>query len=351
MWNCPICKRPGQGLQCRECGFDGSLDYENYPSLGKLPRPVKSIVYLQNAWKAKRDDLTACPDCGSWQFYLSKTKSFVVCAECGKKLVIQPPSTVTELARKTDEKNGSVDQGTGAAKKQPIIGYTIVGERHAVTLHGDGTVTATGDNQDSQCNVTDWTNIRDIAVGYAHTVGLCEDGTVVATGRRSGGRCLTQNWKDIQAIAAGWNHTVGLCEDGTAVSTGADWQGSCDVGRWRDLCGIAAGRYHTVGLRKDGTVAATGSVQGRFEITSWTKIQAIAAGEHHTVGLRQDGTVVAAGSDSHGQCKVSTWRQVVAIAAGGHCTVGLRKDGSVLLAGECSEEIRLALVSQMKRNV
>ena len=70
--------------------------------------------------------------------------------------------------------------------------HTITaGRRHSVGLKSDGTVIAVGDNQNGQCDVSDWSNITSVAAGNvhmatntgkAHTVGLRSDGTVVAAG-------------------------------------------------------------------------------------------------------------------------------------------------------------------------
>ncbi|MGN0803541.1 MAG: hypothetical protein ACI4MF_13195 [Candidatus Faecivicinus sp.] len=51
-----------------------------------------------------------------------------------------------------------------------------------VGLKTDGTVVATGYNEDGRCNVGDWTNIVSVSGGFGHTVGLRSVGTVVATG-------------------------------------------------------------------------------------------------------------------------------------------------------------------------
>mgnify|MGYP003442152156 CR=1 FL=1 len=39
-----------------------------------------------------------------------------------------------------------------------------------------------GDNEDNQCNVSDWKDIVSVSAGTNHTVGLKSDGTVVAVG-------------------------------------------------------------------------------------------------------------------------------------------------------------------------
>ena len=71
-----------------------------------------------------------------------------------------------------------------------------------------------------------------ISTGDNHTVGLKADGTVVATGDNEDGKCDVSGWKDIIAISAGDSHTVGLKKDGTVVATGSNRYEQCDVSDW-----------------------------------------------------------------------------------------------------------------------
>ena len=218
---------------------------------------------------------------------------------------------------------------------QPTL---AAGSCHTVGLHGDGTVVATGYNEDGRCNVGSWTDIVAVAAGDYHTVGLCNDGTVVATGDNEDGQCNVGSWTDIVAVAAGRWHTVGLRSDGTVVAAGDNEDGQCNVGSWSDIVAVAVGLYHTVGLRSDGTVVATGNnIGGQCDVDSWTDIVAVAAGDIYTVGLRSDGTVVATGYNEYGQCNVGSWSDIVAVAAGRLHTVGLRSDGTVVAAGQTND--------------
>ena len=54
---------------------------------------------------------------------------------------------------------------------------------------------ATGDNEDGQCNVSDWRDIVAVAAGNFFTVGLRSDGTVVAAGDNKYGGCDVSDWK------------------------------------------------------------------------------------------------------------------------------------------------------------
>lgn len=201
---------------------------------------------------------------------------------------------------------------------------------HTVGLRADGTVVAVGDNDDGQCNVSDWTDIVAVSAGFGHTVGLRADGTVVVAGDNDG----ESDWTDVVAVTAGVLHTVGLRADGTVVSVGYNDDGQCNVSGWTNIVAISAGDFSTVGLRADGTVVAVWQNDyDQCDVSKWTDIVAISAGYEHTVGLRADGTVVAVGDNWNSECNVSDWTDVVAISAGFGHTVGLREDGTVLAVG------------------
>ena len=112
---------------------------------------------------------------------------------------------------------------------------------HKAFLKSDGSVVAVGDNDEGQCDVSNWQDIVAIAAGGFHTVGLTSYGTVVATGKNNtnsgnnyrGGQCDVLKWKNIVAIAAGSDHTVGLKSDGTVVSTGYNYYGQCNTTKWK----------------------------------------------------------------------------------------------------------------------
>jgi hypothetical protein len=212
------------------------------------------------------------------------------------------------------------------------------GGRHTVGIRPDGTVVATGNNDEGQCNVDGWTNIQHVAAGFSHTVGLEDGGTVVATGRSIEGQCTVGGWNDIGLVVAGDWHTVGLRNDGSVVATGKSDEGQCDVLLWTGIQQVAAGGAHTVGLEDDGHVVATGrSDEGQCDVLLWTDITMVVAGYAHTVGLKDDGHVVATGENNKGQCNVNGWMDISQVAAGRAHTVGLREDGTVVATGRNDE--------------
>jgi hypothetical protein len=239
---------------------------------------------------------------------------------------IRPDGTVVATGN-NDDGQCNVDGWTD-------IVHVAAGFSHTVGLEEGGTVVATGNNDDGQCNVGGWTDIGLVVAGDWHTVGLKDDGTVVATGKSDRGQCDVLGWADIQQVAAGGAHTVGLEEGGTVVATGNNDDGQCNVDGWTDITLIVAGYAHTVGLKDDGHVVATGdNDEGQCNVDGWTDIQLVTAGRAHTIGLKEDGTVVATGRNNEGQCNVGGWTNIVQVAAGGWHTVGLKDCGTVVATG------------------
>ena len=217
-------------------------------------------------------------------------------------------------------------------KQKQVQGFISAGSNHTVGLHADGSVVAVGENEDGQCDVSNWKGIVAISAGVFYTAGLNVDGTVVATGDS---KPEVSDWRNIIVIDTSKYNVIGLRGDGTVVVTGR--MDGCDVSNWENIVAISAGRDHIEGLRGDGTVVVTGykSILKKhhlFDVISWTDIVAISAEEFHIVGLRSDGTVVAAGQNIFGECSVSDWTDIVAISTGSRCTAGLRMDGSVVVA-------------------
>ena len=231
---------------------------------------------------------------------------------------------------------GAADRGHGECDvgNWTDIRQVAAGSHHTVGLKSDGTVVAVGWNDDGECEVGGWTNTTQVTAGSHHTVGLKSNGTVVAVGDNYDGQCDVGGWTGINQTAAGYFHTVGLKTDGAVVAVGSCTFGQCEVGNWTDIVQVAAGSFDTVGLKSDGIIVAVGSSSFRqCEVGNWMDIVQVAAGGLHMVGLKSDGTVVAVGLNDDGQCDVGGWADIIQVAAGSEHTVGLKSDGTVVAAG------------------
>lgn len=81
MWKCPVCKKDNNTMQCSGCGFDGSCDYEHYPTVNSLTGGAESIARRRSKYQQSRTDIQSCPQCGCRQFFLSGMSP--ICAQCG----------------------------------------------------------------------------------------------------------------------------------------------------------------------------------------------------------------------------------------------------------------------------
>lgn len=241
-----------------------------------------------------------------------------------ESLLLQLNYADTDATIQKAKTNGPVRFSTIIEMYQSIAhcaSAIAVGQHHAIGLKADGTVVATGKNDEGQLNVRSWRDIVAVSAAGNHTVGLKADGTVVATGDNSLGQINVGGWREIIAISNERFNCLGLKADGTVVSTR-----SLGTEAWHDIVAIS----RTAGLKNDGTVV---SIKGTyFEVDAWRDVVAIAENSFHLVGLRADGTVVATGRNDEGQLNVESWRDIVAISAGTYDTFGIKADGTVMAA-------------------
>ncbi len=164
-----------------------------------------------------------------------------------------------------------------------------------------------------------------LAVGFYHTVGLQADGTVIATGRNDEGQCDVSGWTDVIAVDCGAYHTAALRKDGTVLTAGRSSEGQCDTETWTDIVQIVCTDYNTLGLRKDGTVVSVG-YQPFTELSGWQRIVTLGGGSYAVCGVTESGQVLS----SHASMRSELLHDCVALdVSTGYC-VGLLADGSVL---------------------
>ena len=178
MWKCPVCEEISNTMLCENCGFDGSRDYEHYPSFAPVGAAAKAISEQREIWNRQFADNLRCGSCGERRFVIGLSNGAIRCFNCGTEIGYDQIAALM-IARK---------QSHDPAPQIPAEGCAVV---------------ATGNNGRGQCNVGTWKNIRAVAAGSVHTVGLRADGTAVAAGSNTSGQCNVESWRWIKAIAAG----------------------------------------------------------------------------------------------------------------------------------------------------
>lgn len=183
-----------------------------------------------------------------------------------------------------------------------------------------------------------------IASSLYHVVALKPDGTVIATGKNDNGQCNVSGWRNVIAVACDTNGTVGLTAQGTVLYTGSTYHRQNQCTSWRNIKEIAISNECIFGLRHDGTVVATteGNNGAHFstkpDVTAWRNIVAIRAGQGNVLGIKSDGSIVAIQRNYYGRCEEDYYldgKTNAQDAAFGYlaCGVVLHKDGKCTSAG------------------
>ena len=325
MFICPVCKTENETLLCKNCGFDGSCDFENYATLSMVPENLKAVSSLKYERQKMLETYSLCPNCGGYTFYLNKKDFTCVCANCNTPL--KDTYFVNGLFKDNFIKNNKVSVTNKKEYRRISAGLN-----HTVVVLRNRRAAAVGDNEDGQCNVDSWEDIISVSAGNSHTVGLKSDGTVVAAGDNSHGQCNVGNWKDIVSVCAGSFHTVGLKRNGTVVATGWNVFGQCGVEGWRGIIDIAAGDSHTIGLRSDGTVVAVGNeFNGSCDVEDWKNVTSVYAGGMDTAAITRDGKVLTTDG------KEKEWKNIALMEIGSFNIAGLKNDGTVIVRGSNDE--------------
>lgn len=249
----------------------------------------------------------------------------------------------------SSETNQSEKNNVG--EKDSITSPMIVAGYNDLGLKADGTVVM---NSYSKEYMKDWTNIVDISVAdnnESATVGLKADGTVVVTTFNIDdefGRCNVTDWTDIKDVAINGTQTIGVKSDGSVITTGEDILG---LSAWTDIVSVDGGSFmNVVGLKKDGTCVVAGNIDeldfGQGNVENWSNLKDVQSGNCLTVGLKKDGTVVACGlrysskntpaypfSNNSSVVDVSDWTDIIDISVSGRTVIGLKADGTVVVSG------------------
>ena len=102
MWKCPVCEKENETLLCG-CGFDGSMDYEAWPTFGQLGAvSIEARAAKRTLHQKREESLLKCPGCGGSTFVYQMEQAAFQCLRCGRELAWEEIPRVP--AGKTDAK-------------------------------------------------------------------------------------------------------------------------------------------------------------------------------------------------------------------------------------------------------
>lgn len=213
------------------------------------------------------------------------------------------------------------------------------GYEHSVALKADGTVVATGKNEEGECDIEGWSDVISVYATEDLTLGIRTDGSICAVGINGSiyNSSLYDELQNLVAIDIRHNLLVGIKDNGSAVKFGTTSYGAENVSGWSDLVGISTSGAHTVGVQSDGNVVAVGyNAQGQCDVSEWTDIEKAIACNGYTVGLKNDGTIITTILNQRGNPINIDWKDIVDIDASDLLIVAIKSDGTVEMMGRNS---------------
>lgn len=254
---------------------------------------------------------------------------------------------------------GQLGNGLGTASSVPvqspllqdIIDVASGDENHSLALRSDGIVFAWGTNfsgqlgdgtsvlnRNSPVQVSNLTNVIDVAVGNYHSLALKSDGTVWAWGSnvfsQLGDGTTTDRLTPVQvsgltnivAIDSTNYHSLAVKSDGTVWAWGYNTDSQLgdgttttplapvQVSGLSQVSGVSAGTSHSLAVKTDGTVWVWGNNAGGqlgigtttnqttpIQIPGLSNVKEVDGSWMHSVALKNDGTVWAWGNNHSGQ--------------------------------------------------
>lgn len=220
---------------------------------------------------------------------------------------------------------GSGDNSNGQISNLPSekAVKVVEGSNYSIILLEDGSVLSYGLIDKYQKEISEWTNIIDIASGLNHVVAVDKNGRMYCVGNNSNGECNIGSFDDIKNVYATPTGTIGVNNSGKIYYTGS-FVGTSTLKKYENVLDIDASADNLIILKEDGTCDYVASYDNSiyFDVSRWTNIVDVTCGNDFFAGLKQDGSVVVA-SMSLDEDVVSEWKNIIAIASGDDYLVAL----------------------------
>ncbi len=193
------------------------------------------------------------------------------------------------------------------------------GDGFSAVLNDDGTVKTSGLISKYSKEISDWTNIIDIATGDKHIVAVDSNGRVYCTGESSA--CDIDGTKNATKVFATANSSIALSKNGSLMYEGT-LIGSSSLKDHMNIKDIASSDNILVILNNDSTINVYSKSGSYIKAETWNEIVDVACGDDFVAGLDVYGKVKIEIENDEIEKEVSEWSNIIAIAAGKDFLIG-----------------------------
>ena len=243
--------------------------------------------------------------------------------------------------------------GRQAIEEENVDQY-LSNDNNSAIRYADGTVKVYGDNTYGQCDVSDYSNIVDMALSATCIYLVNNNGKVTIVGsidKRI--KNAIMRWKDIRTIVASEMLVIGTTNTGEIKVTAlSDSRTLNKIKEWVGVRKICLHGCESVALFDDGTVKVFGADK---EAEDWKEITDIAYDGTYIIGLTSQKTIKLAGKARNvfldaGRKDAAAWTNIESISCSKTAIVGYDTQGEIHIAGKMGTDID-SLKKEWKRTI
>jgi len=211
---------------------------------------------------------------------------------------------------------GSGDNSNSQLSNLPSSNSIKVSEgaTFTVILKDDGTLSSQGLMSKFADEISRWRNIVDVSCGSGHILAVDNEGDVHCTGDNTYGQCDVSNYSDIKNVYATKRGSILVGNDNKLYGAG-EFIGSSKIKSYENIIDIDSSEDVLVLLNSNGHIEYESKSLSFNKAGTWNNIKAVACGNDFIAGLDEDGKVHIDINNYVIEDTVNNWKDIIAIKA------------------------------------